>query len=202
MPAGSAVVRSRSSASAHGLAYAGLFLFTLGLYLRPNDLLPIGSFQVMKVVAILTLVAYFMEQASPGRAFSVRFPELRYLLLLAGLMVLSMPFAISVTTAYSAFVDEFLKVLLIFVLITNVVTSFPRLRRLVGLTVVCGTVSRSARSGTTPPVRAWSRAFGRPDSSAACSPIPTIWPWYLYYPAGFTIALARFAGEAKTEVPA
>ena len=66
--------------------------------------------------------------------------ELKLLLGLAGLMVLSMPIGLDPGDELRGFIDEFLKVLLIFILMINVVTSFQRLRQLLEVTVLCGTV--------------------------------------------------------------
>ena len=75
------VVGLRVSASApgpsgHTVAYAGLILFTVLLYVRPNDLLPIGTFPIVKIMTIGTLVAFFVERLTraarcpscPGRS--------------------------------------------------------------------------------------------------------------------------------------
>ena len=46
------------------IAFGGLFLFTLMLYVRPNDLVPgaFTTFQIVKIVAIFTVVAYVGSQ--------------------------------------------------------------------------------------------------------------------------------------------
>jgi O-Antigen ligase len=121
------------------LAYGGLLLFTLMLYLRPNDLLPIGVFPIVKIVALAALVAFILEQPR-GHPISVMPVELKYLLWLTVLMLLSIPLAVSPSQAFWTFFDEFLKVLLIFMLMINAVTSLRRLRRLLVLTTVSGTI--------------------------------------------------------------
>jgi putative inorganic carbon (HCO3(-)) transporter len=122
------------------VAYGGLLLFTVLLYLRPNDWLPIGTFPIAKIVALVALVAFFAEQVSDSRPFSVLPREFKYVLALTALMIVSMPFGLDPATSFGGFMDEFLKVLLIFILTINVLTSLQRLRRLMETTVVCGTI--------------------------------------------------------------
>jgi putative inorganic carbon (HCO3(-)) transporter len=121
-------------------AYGGLLVFTVLLYLRPNEWFPLlGTFPVVKIIAIVSLIALFMVQISEGRPLSVMPREFKLLLGLTGLMVLSIPFGMDAGDSLGAFTDVYLKVLLIFVLMINVVNSFKRLRRLLEVTVLCGT---------------------------------------------------------------
>ena len=123
-----------------GFAFGGLVLFTILLYLRPNEWLPIGTFPVVRIVALTTLAAFFVDQLTTRRPFSVLPRELKLLLGLAGLMILSMVSGLDPESSFSSFTDEFLKVLLIFILTINVVTSFKRFRQLLAITTLCGTV--------------------------------------------------------------
>jgi hypothetical protein len=124
----------------HRLAYAGLYLFTLILYVRPNDWLPIGDFPVAKLVAAATIAVFLKERLSYGEGLSVVPRELKLLLGIVACMFLSVPLAIDPGEALGTIVDLFLKVVLVFVLIINVVNSYERLQKLMALTVFCGTV--------------------------------------------------------------
>jgi putative inorganic carbon (HCO3(-)) transporter len=123
----------------HSLAYAGLYLFTLVLYIRPNDLLPIGQFPVAKIIAIGALVAFLLEELASGQPFSTRPKELKYLLAIVALMFVSVPLAVSPADAIDTIFDVILKVALVFVLLIHAVTTPERLRRIISLTVLCGT---------------------------------------------------------------
>lgn len=123
-----------------GFAYGGLVLFTILLYLRPNEWLPIGTFPIVKIVAFVTLAAFFIDQITGGRSLSVLPRELKLVLGLTGFMLLSMPIGLDPLASFNGFTGEFLKVLLIFILTINVVSSFKRLRRLLEVTVLCGTI--------------------------------------------------------------
>jgi len=122
----------------HTAAYAGLILFTVLLYARPNDLLPIGTFPIVKIMTIATLVTFFVERLLLGGPLSVMPRPFKYLLALAGFVVVSMPFGLDPSASFDAFTDVFLKTLLVFLLMINVVTSFRRLRLMMEVTVLSG----------------------------------------------------------------
>jgi O-antigen ligase len=121
----------------HRWAYAGLVLFTLVLYVRPNDLLPIGDFPVAKVVGAGALAALLLERLVTARPLTVMPRELKYLLGVLALMCLSVPLALNPDEAVETIEGLYLKVVLIFVLMINAVTSYARLRQLMGLTSLC-----------------------------------------------------------------
>ena len=51
----------------HWLAFAGVYLFTLMLYARPNDLFPaLGAFPLVKIVSISVLLIYIGSKISAG----------------------------------------------------------------------------------------------------------------------------------------
>jgi hypothetical protein len=102
--------------------------------------LPIGTFPIVRIVALAALAAFFVEQISDGRPFSIMPREFKYLLALGGLMILGMPTGLNPSDSFGKFIDEFLRVFLIFMLTINVVTSFRRLLQLMEVTVLCGTV--------------------------------------------------------------
>jgi len=129
-----------SAGRRQAFAYGGLIVFTMLLYFRPNEWLPIGTFPLVKIVALASLAGLFIVQISEGRPLSLMPRELKLLLALTGLMLVSMAIGLDFAASFDAFTNDFLKVLLIFVLMINVVNTFKRLRRLVEVTVVCGTL--------------------------------------------------------------
>jgi hypothetical protein len=137
--AASASVRGLPTPKGHTVAYAGLILFTVLLYARPNDLLPIGTFPIVKIMTIGTLIAFFVERLLLGGPLSVMPRPFQYLLALGGLVVVSMPVGLDPSNSFDAFTDVFLKTLLVFLLMINVVTSFHRLRLMMEVTVLSGT---------------------------------------------------------------
>jgi putative inorganic carbon (HCO3(-)) transporter len=139
-PAASVPAVRSSLAGRYELAYRGLILFTILLYLRPNDLLPIGTFPVVKILTIGTLLAFFWERIGQAGPLSVMPRPFRYLLIVNVLAIISIPLGLDPSVSFAAFTDSFLKILLIFVLIINVVTSFRRLRFIIEVTVLSASV--------------------------------------------------------------
>lgn len=129
---------SHATVRGHGLSYAGLLLFTLILYLRPNDFLPIGDFPVAKIVALAALTVFLFERFAYGRPLSLLPRELKYLLVFLAMMFLSVPLALEPGEALDTILGVFIKVVLVFVLLINVVISYARLRQVMALTVLCG----------------------------------------------------------------
>jgi hypothetical protein len=120
------------------VAYAGLILFTVLLYVRPNDLLPIGAFPIVKIMTIGTLAAFFVERVLMGGPLSVMPGSFKYLLGLTVMTILSIPFGLDPSASFTAFTDVFLKAVLVFLLMINVMTSFRRLRLMMEVTVLSG----------------------------------------------------------------
>ena len=79
----------------HWLAFAGVYLFTLMLYARPNDLFPIGDFPLVKIVALSVLTIYVLSKATAGERLSVWTLEMTMLMVIALLGLLFAPIAAS-----------------------------------------------------------------------------------------------------------
>src|SRR5215471_12371265 len=123
----------------HGFAFAGVYLFTLLLYARPNDLLPfIGAFPLVKVVAIGILLIYIGSKASAGDRLTVWTTEMTMLMVIAALGVLLMPLAASPKESLDTLTDTYLKTVIVFILMVNLIDTRRRLFSLWKLVVVCG----------------------------------------------------------------
>ena len=140
VPTASASPIRSSFVGRYEIAYRGLILFTILLYLRPNDLLPIGTFPVLKILTIGTLAIFFLDKLGQGGPLSVMPQPFKYLLIIDALAVVSIPMGLDPAASFDAFTDLFLKILLIFILMINVVTSFRRLRFIIEVTVVSAAV--------------------------------------------------------------
>jgi probable O-glycosylation ligase (exosortase A-associated) len=127
--------------NAHRLAFAGLFLFTLVLYLRPNDLLPglLGAFPVAKLVGLFTLLGYIGSKLSQGERLTIWPLEMKMLAVLVALAVVHVPFAYSRANSLFLLTDTFLKVAIFFALMINLLDSRKRLQSILRLVVLCGT---------------------------------------------------------------
>jgi putative inorganic carbon (HCO3(-)) transporter len=125
----------------YALAFAGLFLFTLLLYIRPQEMYPevIGDFPLVKIVAIATLLAYFASALTAGGRLSVWPVELSMVLVIAALGLAFMPIAASSEDSQDMLFDVFLKVVIIFAVMINVLNTRERLRSILKVVVFCGT---------------------------------------------------------------
>jgi O-antigen ligase len=122
---------------AHGLTYAGLFLFTAILYFRPYEFLPLPT-TLAFWVAIATLAVFFPTQLAAEGTFTARPREVNLVLLLSVAGLLSIPLAINPGEAWETFTDPFLKVVLMFLVIVNVVRTKRRLYGLLWLSLAVG----------------------------------------------------------------
>ncbi len=122
----------------HWLAFAGVYLFTLMLYARPNDLLPIGDFPLVKIVAISVLTIYVLSKGAAGERLSIWTTEMTMLMVIAALGMLFMPIAASPKDSFDTLTDPYLKTVIIFTLMINLIDTRRRIFSLWKLVVVCG----------------------------------------------------------------
>lgn len=125
---------------AHRLAFAGLFIFTLFLYMRPNDLFPeiFGTFPIVRIIAISTLVAYFISKVTNGERLMIWPIEMKMLAVITLLGIIFIPIAAAPQESIDLLLDTFLKVVAIFVLMINLINTSERLRLLWKMVVICG----------------------------------------------------------------
>jgi O-antigen ligase len=126
---------------AHGAAFAGLFFFTLLLYARPNETFPdvFGEFPLVKITAILTLIAYLASKLRLAERLTIWPIELKMLAVITLLGVAFIPIAASPGDSIDLLTDTFLKVVVIFIVMINLLDSRERLRLILKLVVIAGT---------------------------------------------------------------
>jgi putative inorganic carbon (hco3(-)) transporter len=123
----------------HWLAFAGVYIFTLMLYARPNDLIPgIGSFPLVKIVAISVLLIYIGSKISAGERLSVWTLEMSMLMVIAALGLLLMPIAASPQQSIDMLTDTYLKTVIIFIIMVNLIDTRQRIFSMWKLVVICG----------------------------------------------------------------
>ena len=125
----------------HGLSFLGLFLFTALVYFRPYEWSPSLMFLSSSAfwVAALTLAVFIPTQLGLEGKLTIRPREVNLVLLLALAGLLSIPLALEPLTAWNALI-EYLKVVLMFVVMVNVVRTEKRLRALLLLALVTSIV--------------------------------------------------------------
>src|SRR5262245_19966594 len=130
---------ARATRGKRWLAFAGVYLFTLMLYARPNDLFPVlGSFPLVKIVAISVLLIYIGSKGAAGARLSVWTLEMTMLVVIAALGLIFMPASASPMDSMNTLTDPYLKTVIIFILMVNLVDTRRRLYSLWKLVVICG----------------------------------------------------------------
>lgn len=125
--------------SGHVPSYIGLLLFTVVTYFRPQEFFPsLATVQLALFMALATLLVYLPSQLAIQGNVTERLREVNLLMLLTLLALLSIPFGISPPDALNAF-WEFMKAIIIFIVIVNVVFTTRRLKGmfLIALAVTC-----------------------------------------------------------------
>lgn len=124
----------------HAMTYALLFAFTFVLYFRPYELIPgLESFSSIALyLAIATLAVFLPSQLATESSLTARPSEFNWVLLLTLFGILTIPIARDPGTAWEAFTDPFLKVVLMFIVMINVVRTEARLKGLIWLAMAVG----------------------------------------------------------------
>jgi O-antigen ligase len=120
-----------------GVAYWGVFAFTALLFFRPQDTVPaLEVLHLSEVAAVTALAAMALQRARRGLTPMPVTPEIVGLAALSAVMVLTSPFSIWPSGALHTFTDLFVKVVLVFLLLTHSLSSPRLLRRFTWLIVV------------------------------------------------------------------
>jgi O-antigen ligase len=129
--------RALARAERPDASYWGVLAFTALLFFRPQDSLPmLEPLHLPDIAALVALIAMAVRRAGRGLPPVPAAPELAPLAVFAGAIVLTAPFSIWPSGALSTFTDLFLKVVLVFVLMTHALSSPRLLRRFTWLIVV------------------------------------------------------------------
>ncbi|CAN5723289.1 hypothetical protein BH18ACI4_BH18ACI4_16180 [soil metagenome] len=112
----------------HRLSYLGLLMFTIILYFRPQEYYPsLAPVPIALMAALVTLLVFIPSQLALDGSLTVRVREVNLLLLLILTALLSIPLAVSPADALHTLWDPFLKAVIVFILIVNVVRTERRL---------------------------------------------------------------------------
>src|SRR5262252_892899 len=138
-PAGPAAMGLEEGDDPYRFAFGLLYLFTLLLYARPNDLIPaMGAFPLAKIVAIIAPLAYIYAQYRLGKPVIKWTIEVKMVIVMLLLAILLTPLAASPSDSVDALTEIFIKTVTIFILIIGVVNTRERLRAIIKLTALCG----------------------------------------------------------------
>ena len=104
-----------SHAAGAQLPFYALMLFTLLLVTVPQETFPILDPQHLALVAaVLAATSYVVDRVNRGRSLTVREPEIRLVLVLLGLALLSVPTSYWPGGSLSVIINIFAKSIIIF----------------------------------------------------------------------------------------
>jgi putative inorganic carbon (HCO3(-)) transporter len=120
----------------HKFSYAALFLFTLVLYTRPSELSqsPIAA-SIALVVGVITLAFFLPTQLALEGNLSAPLIEVKLIALFAILAIVNIPLAMSPADSWQTFSGTFIRCLVMFVVLVNVVRTEARLKGLLYLAI-------------------------------------------------------------------
>ena len=129
--------RALARAERADASYWGVFAFTALLFLRPQDTLPLlEPLHLPEIAALTALIAMAVRRAHRGLLPVPAAASVAPLAAFAATMVATAPFSIWPSGALSTFTELFLKVVLIFMLLTHSLSSPRLLRRFTWLIIV------------------------------------------------------------------
>lgn len=132
------------------IPFWGLMVFTFVLFVGPQFIFPVlQPLRLALVSGGLAIAVYVWIRLAAGRPLSVNTPEVRLVLWLVALAVLSIPLSYWPGGSFDVLVNQFSRTLAIFFLLANTVDTVPRMKLMMGsmvlwALVLAGTAVRSA----------------------------------------------------------
>lgn len=126
----------------HTFSYLGLYLFSILVLFRPYELVPQLSFLSATAFffALATLLIYVPTQLATEGNLTVMSTEVKAVLAMTLLAVLTIPIAKHPPTAWQTFNDTFIKAVLMFIVMVNVLRNRRRLMGLMWISLSVGAV--------------------------------------------------------------
>ncbi len=121
----------------HTFSYLGLYLFSILVLFRPYELVPQLSFLSATAFyfALATLLIYIPTQLATEGNLTVMSTEVKAILVLTLLALVTMPIAKDPPTAWQTFNETFIKAVLMFIVMVNVLRTRRRLMGLMWLSL-------------------------------------------------------------------
>lgn len=119
------------------LAFFFLLLFTAVLFGRPSDFIwALQAVPLAQIVAVLAMLAYGVTRMQGGAPLIVT-TELKFVAILTVLYIMGLPFAFWKQMTYDTLTKDWLKTVIIFVLITQTMFTMDRVRKLLWVIILC-----------------------------------------------------------------
>lgn len=124
----------------HSLTYFGLYLFSIMVLFRPFEIVPGMEFlgSTTFYFAIATMAIFIPSQIVTEGNLTVLSTEVRAVLTMTLIALVTMPIARDITLAWSSFNDPYIKAVVIFIVLVNVVRTRKRLMGLMWLSFGIG----------------------------------------------------------------
>ncbi len=124
----------------HTLTFIGLYLFSILVLFRPYEIVPAFSFLSATAFyfAAATLIVYFPTQLLTEGNFTTFSTEVKAIAALTLIALITMPIAKSPGTAWETFSDAFIKAVLMFIVMVNVLRTRRRLMQMMWLSLSIG----------------------------------------------------------------
>jgi O-antigen ligase len=118
-------------------AFLGLMVFTALLFFRPQDQLRVlNGLHLAEIAAVVALGGMIAGRLGRGLTFTRTTPELCGVVLMGAIIVLTTPFSIWPGGTLNMFIDVYSKIILIFILMVNTLTSRKRVEQFIWLIVI------------------------------------------------------------------
>ena len=124
----------------HTLSYIGLYAFSVLVLFRPYELIPSLSFLAATAfyLAAATILIYVPTQFAAENSLTAFSTEVKCVLALLLIAFLTIPIAKDPPTAWATFSDNFIKAILMFIVMINVVRTRERLLGLLWISLSIG----------------------------------------------------------------
>ncbi len=121
----------------HTLSYIGLYVFTVMVLFRPYELIPSLSFLSTSAfyLAAATVLVYLPTQLAAEGSLTALSTEVKCVLALMVIALVTMPIAKDPSIAWATFSDNFIKAILMFIVMINVVRTRRRLVNLLWISL-------------------------------------------------------------------
>jgi O-antigen ligase len=136
-PAAAAAVHEGPERARRDWAFLGLLLFTGLLFLRPQDIVtPLRALHLAELAALFALTSLAVGRLGRNLPVTRVTPELLGVFAFAAIILATAPFSIWMGGALGTFTDMYAKVVLIFVLMVNTLTTPKRIEQFTWLIVI------------------------------------------------------------------
>jgi putative inorganic carbon (HCO3(-)) transporter len=132
---------SPARARENAIAFWSLMVFSFILFIAPQELFPVlQPLRLAQVSAVMAVLTYVLSRLVQRRPLTVATPEMRLVALLTLVAVVTIPFSLSPDGSFAFFLSTFLKSVVVFFLIANLLETVGRLKLLIVFIVVAGLV--------------------------------------------------------------